>query len=88
MRRSLISAPDAFSLNPLLALLPVRGDVSRLSGLTGSLFARYERVVSLQRETSESLSADVRRRMSVEEAMLKQLLDWLDVRPEKSGGES
>ena len=82
MRRSLLSAPDTFSLNPLLALLPVRGDIGRLSGLTGSLFARYERVTSLQRETSDGLTAEARRRMSVEEAMLKQILDWLEVRPE------
>ncbi len=66
---------------PLLALLPSYGKLSRLEALTSSLFARYENVVALQRGSSE-IERDLSRRLSAEESMLRQVLDWLQVKPE------
>lgn len=86
MKRSLCSSPEPFSLLPLLTLLPVQGKVGRLESLTASLFARYEKVVAQQREKPEGkepLDREMQRRFSAEEAMLKQVLDWLAVRPER-----
>jgi len=77
MRRPLFSAPDAFSLTPLLALLPVKGRIGSLAALTSSLYARYEKVQALRRELNPELDRDPYRRFSSEEAMLKQVLDWL-----------
>lgn len=81
MRRSTYSGPDAFSTSPLLALLPVVGQVSKLPALTTSLFARYEKV----KAQLEEFSADRQtlRRYAVEEAMLKQVLDYLALSPEE-----
>jgi len=73
--------PDPFSLSPLLALLPSCGTVSRLEGLMPSLFARHEKVLALRDRANDR---DLDRRLSAEEAMLRQLLDWLSVKP--SGG--
>lgn len=86
MRKFLCSPPDAFSLSPLLALLPVQGDVGRLEALTTSLFARYEKVTALQRELAGvSDSPEHMRQTAAEAAMLRQVLDWLAVKP---GGEN
>lgn len=69
--------PDAFSLSPLLALLPSCGSITRLDGLVSSLFARHEKIAALRQEAS---SKEEERRYAVEEAMLRQILDWLAVR--------
>ena len=82
MRKLLYSYPDPFSISPLLALLPIVGKTSKLDALTSSLYARYERVTSLQKESvqdGEHRSLD--RRYAAEAAMLKQVLDWLEVNP-------
>jgi hypothetical protein len=42
-----------------------------------SLFARHEKIAALRQEAS---SKEEERRYAVEEAMLRQILDWLAVR--------
>lgn len=73
---------DPFSLSPLLSLLPSCGSISRLEPLVPSLFARHEKVLSLR---DQNESKELERRLSAEEAMLRQILDWLAVKP--GGGE-
>jgi hypothetical protein len=71
-------------LAPLLMLLPVRGKIGKLESLTSSLFARYEKVAALRRDMGDEVEPDVARRLGAEEAMLKQVLDWLAVNPENT----
>lgn len=83
MKRSLLAPPDSFTLAPLLALLPCRGDISKLESLTPSLFARYEKVLAFQRECAQNPElADSSRKFSAEAAMLRTVLDWLQVKPD------
>ena len=82
MSDSLFGFPSAFSSSPLLCLLPSRGQVAKLETLTSSLFARYETVTALQREMKSSSERDLQRAYAAEEAMLRQVLDWLDLKPE------
>jgi hypothetical protein len=70
--------PDPFSLSPLLALIPQKGKLTRLESLVSSLFARYEKVEALRVEATEP---DTERRYAAESAMLRQILDWLAVKP-------
>jgi len=84
MKKSLLSPPDPFGLSPLVLLLPVIGRVGGLSPLTSSLFARFERVQGLKEELSAEPDRAAFRRLAVEESMLKEVLDWLAVRPEES----
>lgn len=87
MKKSLCSNPEPFSLSPLLALLPVKGQVGKLEALTSSLFARFEKVVALQKEMeSNPESPELSRRPASEAAMLRQVLDWLAVKPGGSEG--
>lgn len=81
MKRSRFGSPDVFSLNPLVALLPVVGKVGRLEPLTSSLYARYERVAMRRRELIEEEHTEEYRCCAVEEAMLKEVLEWLAVKP-------
>lgn len=81
MKRNLYSAPEAFSISPLLALLPVKGQISKLSGLTASFYARYEKVRGLLAELG-SADPEMKRRLNAEFVMLKQVLDFLAVKPE------
>jgi hypothetical protein len=78
MAGSISGPPDPFSLAPLVALLPERGDLSRLPGRVSSLFARHESVERLKVEASER---EVERSYAVEAAMLRTILDWLAVKP-------
>lgn len=80
-QRSRFGAPDPFSLSPLVALLPVHGRVGGLAALTSSLFARYEKVQALLREVNPDENRQAHSRLSAEGEMLKQVLDWLSVRP-------
>jgi hypothetical protein len=82
MKRSLFSPPDPNSLLPLLGLLPVKGKVGKLETLTSSMYARYENVVLMQREVQGTTEEDAMRRFAAEESMLRQVLDWLAVKPE------
>lgn len=72
--------PDSFSLSPLLSLLPSCGSLTRLEGMVSSLFARQEKVAQSREQGG---SKEVERRLNCEEAMLRQILDWLSV---KGGG--
>ena len=83
MKRSIISPPDSFSIAPLLALLPVRGRIGKLESLTSSLFARYEKVSALRSNLGNEVEREMVKRLDAEEAMLKQVLDWLAVNPEE-----
>ena len=83
MKKSLLSPPDPFGLSPLVLLLPVIGRVGGLSPLTSSLFARFEKVQGLKEELSTEPDRAAFRRLAAEESMLKEVLDWLAVRPEE-----
>jgi len=79
MKRPIFAPPDSFSLSPLLALLPVRGELSKLEGLKASFFARYEKVTGLSSELDSEQNADLAARLNHERAMLKEVLTWLEV---------
>ena len=81
MKKSLYSRPESFTLSPLVSLLPVMGDVSQLEPLTSSLFARYERVIGLIGEIEKG-GGNVPKAYYSEQAMLRQVLDWLSIDPE------
>jgi len=82
MKRPFLSAPDSFSSLPLLSVLPVRGDFGRLRTLSSSLYARYEKV-QLQLKDAERGRREGDRRLVAEEAMLKQVLEWVRQQPEQ-----
>ncbi|NDC37153.1 MAG: hypothetical protein EBZ48_03770 [Proteobacteria bacterium] len=65
---------------PLLSILPSTGKLSQLEALTSSFFARYENVAALAASSSD-VEPEVARRLSAEEAMLSQVLDWLKMNP-------
>lgn len=66
--------PDAFSLSPLVSILPSAGRVARLEESLSSLFARHETIQSaIRREENDSSN------LQVEEAMLREILAWLSV---------
>ena len=78
MKKSLYSAPEPFTLSPLLAILPSCGEVASLKPLTTSFFARYEKVAALQKELAASNDTSAITRKALAEAnMLKTTLDWL-----------
>lgn len=77
MTGKLSAPPDPFSLSPLLALLPEEGSAMRLHALSTSLFARHESVEALR---SRGENKEIERRCLVEGAMLRQVLDWLELR--------
>ena len=81
MKRSLISPPEAFSLSPLLTLLPSVGDVNRLDAFSSSLFARCEAVSRQVESLSDSADREAMNRMRAEESMLRTVLDWLSIKP-------
>ena len=81
MKRPIFANVEDFSLSPLLAILPVRGDIRKIESLSSSIFARHERVTKLQGEAVEELDAGSRRRFELEAAMLKQVLEWLSLTP-------
>jgi hypothetical protein len=74
--------PDNFSVSPLLILLPRIGSVGRLETLVSPLYARYEKVSQLLSELDDSATSESRKRLVGEQAMLKQVLDWVATRPE------
>jgi hypothetical protein len=84
MKQSLFSPPDPFTLSPMITLLPVIGSIDKLEALTSSLYARYEKVQNLQKEIPAGQGPGGSRRPSAEAAMLKQVLDWLSVKPERA----
>jgi hypothetical protein len=83
MKRSLFATPDAYSVMPLLALVPSFGKPSKLEALVSSLHARLETVQELRSAESQRGQA---KRYLVEEDMLREVLDWLSIRSEGEGG--
>ena len=82
MKRGILTPPDAFSIVPLLTLLPVSGNISKLDSYSSALFARYDQVTA-QREAAQSTGdTELELRYAAEEGMLRQLLDWLAIKPE------
>ena len=79
IKRPLYSAPEEFSLSPLLSLLPQKGSVGKLAALTPSLLVRYEKVSELHKNMSDAQDKSSLKKISAEEAMLRQVLEWLDV---------
>jgi hypothetical protein len=77
-------APESFSLSPLVSILPSVGSLTRLEGLVSSIFARYESVEALRDGSDDP---DHLERYGLELAMLRQILDWLAVKPEEGGDE-
>jgi len=88
MKRSIYSPPDPFTLSPMVSLLPVRGKIGKLEGLTSSLYARFEKVSALQSEVGSSTKLGAAKRSNAEAAMLKQVLDWLSLKPQETAGEA
>ena len=65
-----------------MALLPVIGQAGKLEMLAPALFARYEKVVGMKAEVATgAASREQQKRFSAEEAMLRQALYWLAIRP-------
>ena len=85
---SLLAQPDPYLRAPLIALLPVLGNLSKLEGFTSSLYARFEKVKALYEGCPEE--SPQFRKLSAEIGMLTQVLDWLSVQPENNseGGRS
>lgn len=77
MKRSLFAPPDTFSLQPFLACLPVIGSVQELKKMSTALYARYEKVSVMRKEIGQDVHGAGSQRLLAEEAMLKQVLDWL-----------
>lgn len=71
MSRKFYSQPDFFSMQPLLVLLPDRGDVGELAKLVPSFYARFEKASSMLSHAEGVMS----RRISAEKIMLQQLLE-------------
>ncbi len=89
MKKPQFSDPDSFTLFPMVSLLPIMGKIGKLEALTSSFYARYERVKGLKNELSTDSGGrpsgsfqSALRRHAAEEAMLRQVLDWLEVQPE------
>lgn len=79
MKKSYFGNPDPFALLPMLSLLPVQGDLSKLSNLKESMYARFERVLAFKKGSGTGEGTRV---MAGELAMLKQVLEFLEVVPE------
>lgn len=76
--KPLFELPDTPLMYPIVTLLPDQGSVLKLRPLMSSLFARHERLRQAIAEADKlELAIEVRRRYLSEEAMLRQVLDWL-----------
>ncbi len=81
-KSSKVSPPDAFSTAPLLSILPVRSQISRLEPLTSFFYARYEKVNAMRKELEgPGADSEALRRVIAEQGMIKGVLDWLEVTP-------
>ena len=78
MTRSPFENIEPFSIAPLLSLLPTTGGLVRLESLMSSFYARYEKVQSAKSRATE---LEQQRVLAAEEAMLRQVLDWLALTP-------
>jgi hypothetical protein len=76
--KPIFELPDTPLMYPIVTLLPVRGSAPKLRPLMSSLFARHERLHQAISEMEMSeIAPEVRKRYLSEEAMLRQVLDWL-----------
>ena len=80
MRKTMFSPPEDFSLSPLLAILPSKGNAAKLSEMNSSLYARYEKVAMLHKELADLADKSSVKRIISEELMLKHVLEWLEVK--------
>lgn len=83
MKFTKFAPPEPFARSPLLVLLPIRGKVGRLESLTSSLYARYENIVQVKRAVEDGDDPKVGARIAAEESMLRIVLEWLQVEPDK-----
>jgi hypothetical protein len=74
-------SPDDFTMAPLLSLLPTIGDVTKLEGVTSSLYARYEKISQILREAERAGQSP--QKFVRELDLLKEVLAWLAVTPEE-----
>jgi len=79
VKRPFQATPEDFSISPLLTILPKKGNTGNLSLFTSSLYARFEKVRELREEISDSEDKNSIKKVLAEEAMLKQVLEWLEV---------
>lgn len=86
MRRSLFSAPEDFTLFPLLVLLPNCGELHDIKRLTSALFARLERVRGRKLGLQAGGSLETKNKLVVEELMLTKVLEWLAVKTDQQVG--
>ena len=83
MKRTIFGTPDLFSRSPMLSLLPVLSKVEEIEGLSPFFFARFEKIQSLRKElAARGDAADALKNLTIELNMLRQVLDWLGVKPE------
>jgi hypothetical protein len=76
-------AIDEFQIAPLLSLLPVAGNVSKLAKYTSSLYVRYEKIDQICRELQSNNGRNEGGQRFFEELeMLREVLNWLEVSPE------
>jgi len=78
MNKNPFDVVEPFALSPLLSLLPSMGGFGKLETLMSSFYARYENVQSLKAEGDQSRDQKI---LAAEEAMLRQVLDWLALTP-------
>lgn len=75
-----LTGSDHFTDSPLLSILPIEGRVKDLESLATALFARHEKVKNLI-EATDKVDAAYLERLSSEEGMLSQVLEWLAIKP-------
>jgi hypothetical protein len=76
------SPPEEFVSAPLLCMVPIVGDVTRLEGFTTSLYARYEKISLIVSEMERAPQVSAVGRFNAEREMLREILDWLAITPE------
>jgi len=84
-KRSRFSAPDPYTLSPLFALLSEQGQLIDLEGLSSSLFARLDGLLTVKENLDRDRQREELKRVTAEEAMLRVALDWLSVKVDNSG---
>lgn len=72
---------DSFSLLPLFSLLPPEGDIREISQYSSAFYARFEEVLQLRKQAESSASTDDVQKYRNEEVMLRNVLEWLAIKP-------
>lgn len=84
-KRSRFAAPDPYTLSPLFALLPEHGQLIDLEGLSSSLFARLDGLLSIKESLDRDQQREEVKKLVAEEAMLRVALEWLSVKVDSPG---